>query len=168
MTLIGTVQKKPKKKKKKTKQKQKQNKLFSPNPKNRKMKIACIGAGYVGGPTMAMIAKNCPEIKVVVYDVDQPRIDAWNNPNLDDLPIFEPGLKEVIQETRGNNYQSKKFFFAKSKEEFKLDMRRRGKFQSMIKKKNLFFFFRRFFFSLSPRVVFPPSPILSLFSRYFS
>ena len=62
--------------------------------------ILCIGAGYVGGPTMAMIAKNCPEHSVNVVDINQERIDRWNS---NDLPIFEPGLLEVVQQTRGKN-----------------------------------------------------------------
>ena len=62
--------------------------------------ILCIGAGYVGGPTMAMIAKNCPEHTVTVVDINQERIERWNS---NDLPIFEPGLLEVIQQTRGKN-----------------------------------------------------------------
>jgi len=62
--------------------------------------ILCIGAGYVGGPTMAMIAKNCPEHKITVVDINQERIDRWNS---DDLPIYEPGLLEVVQEARGRN-----------------------------------------------------------------
>lgn len=65
--------------------------------------ICCIGAGYVGGPTMAVIAKNCPEILVNVVDISASRIDAWNDKNLDNLPIYEPGLKEIIAETRGKN-----------------------------------------------------------------
>ena len=64
------------------------------------MKIACIGAGYVGGPTMAMIALHCPEIEVVVVDINQARIDAWNS---DHLPIYEPGLDEVVKACRGRN-----------------------------------------------------------------
>ena len=51
--------------------------------------ILCIGAGYVGGPTMAMIAKKCPDIKVIVVDIDAARIQAWQS---DRLPIYEPGL----------------------------------------------------------------------------
>ena len=62
--------------------------------------ILCIGAGYVGGPTMAMIAKNCPEHSVTVVDINQERIERWNS---NDLPIFEPGLLEVVQQTRGKN-----------------------------------------------------------------
>lgn len=64
------------------------------------MKICCIGAGYVGGPTMAMIAKQCPKIHVHVVDLNQQRIDAWNS---DDLPVYEPGLDEVVREARGRN-----------------------------------------------------------------
>ncbi|PNW82295.1 hypothetical protein CHLRE_06g278185v5 [Chlamydomonas reinhardtii] len=64
------------------------------------MKIACIGAGYVGGPTMAMVALKCPDIEVVVVDINEERIKAWNS---DKLPIYEPGLLEVVQEARGRN-----------------------------------------------------------------
>ena len=65
--------------------------------------ICCIGAGYVGGPTMAIIAKHCPEININVVDIDSDRIKAWNSKNMDDLPIYEPGLSEVILKTRGAN-----------------------------------------------------------------
>ena len=64
------------------------------------MKICCIGAGYVGGPTMAMIAKKAPHIRVTVVDMNQRRIDAWNS---DTLPIYEPGLDEVVKVSRGRN-----------------------------------------------------------------
>ncbi|MAW39851.1 MAG: UDP-glucose 6-dehydrogenase [Kiritimatiellaceae bacterium] len=64
------------------------------------MKICCIGAGYVGGPTMAMIAKKCPEIDVMVVDINAERIAAWQS---EELPIYEPGLLEVVQEARGRN-----------------------------------------------------------------
>lgn len=64
------------------------------------LKILCMGAGYVGGPTMAVIAKQCPKIRVVVGDVSQKQIDAWNT---NELPIYEPGLLEVVQECRGRN-----------------------------------------------------------------
>ena len=64
--------------------------------------ICCIGAGYVGGPTMAVIALKCPEIKVTVVDINADRINAWNGP-IDQLPIYEPGLAEVVQEARGRN-----------------------------------------------------------------
>jgi UDPglucose 6-dehydrogenase len=62
--------------------------------------ILCIGAGYVGGPTMAVIAKHCPQHEVRVVDVNPARIAAWNS---DDLPIYEPGLKEVVDIARGRN-----------------------------------------------------------------
>ncbi|MEO0447698.1 MAG: UDP-glucose 6-dehydrogenase [Verrucomicrobiota bacterium] len=64
------------------------------------MKICCIGAGYVGGPTMAMIAAKCPDVEITVVDVNQARIDAWNS---EELPVFEPGLDEIVQEIRGKN-----------------------------------------------------------------
>jgi len=64
------------------------------------MKICCIGAGYVGGPTMAMIAAKAPDIRVEVVDLNQKRIDAWNS---DVLPVYEPGLDEVVREARGRN-----------------------------------------------------------------
>ena len=65
--------------------------------------ITCIGAGYVGGPTMAIIAQKCPHIKVNVVDVNPERIAAWNDADLENLPIYEPGLKEVVAEARGRN-----------------------------------------------------------------
>jgi UDPglucose 6-dehydrogenase len=65
--------------------------------------IACIGAGYVGGPTMAVIAQQCPHIKVTVVDINQDRIAAWNDTNPDSLPVYEPGLPEVVAEARGRN-----------------------------------------------------------------
>jgi len=64
------------------------------------MKICCIGAGYVGGPTMAMIAHKCKDHTVTVVDINQARIDAWNS---DELPIFEPGLDEIVKAARGTN-----------------------------------------------------------------
>ena len=66
-------------------------------------KICCIGAGYVGGPTMSVIAHKCPNITVNVVDMNQEKIDAWNSDNLDELPVYEPGLKEIVQETRNRN-----------------------------------------------------------------
>merc|ERR1719265_607598 len=63
-------------------------------------KICCIGAGYVGGPTMAMIAHKCPHIQVYVVDINAQRIAEWNSNN---LPIYEPGLQEVVEECRGRN-----------------------------------------------------------------
>ena len=65
--------------------------------------ICCIGAGYVGGPTMAVIAKNCPDIQVNVVDINHERISKWNEKNLLDLPIYEPGLKTIIEKCRGVN-----------------------------------------------------------------
>ena len=65
--------------------------------------ICCIGAGYVGGPTMAVIADHCPHINIVVIDHNKKRINAWNDENLDKLPIFEPGLKEIISRVRNRN-----------------------------------------------------------------
>ncbi|HKK62712.1 MAG TPA: nucleotide sugar dehydrogenase [Bacteroidales bacterium] len=65
--------------------------------------ICCIGAGYVGGPTMAVIAQKCPHITVNVVDINPERIAAWNDENLDKLPIYEPGLKEVVNKSRGRN-----------------------------------------------------------------
>ena len=64
------------------------------------MKICCIGAGYVGGPTMAMIAHKCPDIQVAVVDINHDRIDAWNSEN---LPVYEPGLEEIVSDARGKN-----------------------------------------------------------------
>jgi len=66
-------------------------------------KICCIGAGYVGGPTMAVIASKCPEIRVTVVDVNPQRIARWNSDNLDELPVYEPGLKEVVAGARNRN-----------------------------------------------------------------
>lgn len=65
-----------------------------------KKNILCIGAGYVGGPTMAVIADRCPDCKVTVVDINSERIAAWNS---DNLPIFEPGLDEVVKRRRGKN-----------------------------------------------------------------
>tara|TARA_B100001059_G_scaffold99509_1_gene99089 strand:+ start:7105 stop:8514 length:1410 start_codon:yes stop_codon:yes gene_type:complete len=65
--------------------------------------ICCIGAGYVGGPTMSVIALKCPNINVTVVDLNKVRINAWNDENLDNLPIYEPGLSEVVSKVRGKN-----------------------------------------------------------------
>ena len=62
--------------------------------------IVCIGAGYVGGPTMSVIAEKCPHINVTVYDLNEQRIQAWQT---DDLPIYEPGLIDVVKKARGRN-----------------------------------------------------------------
>ena len=64
--------------------------------------ICCIGAGFVGGPTMAVIALKCPYIKVTVVDNNPEKIKAWNGP-LNQLPVFEPGLIDVVSKTRGRN-----------------------------------------------------------------
>ena len=73
--------------------------------------ICCIGAGYVGGPTMAVIADKCPEINIYVVDKNESRIDSWNSSNFDDLPVYEPGLKEILKRVRNKNL----FFSADSK-----------------------------------------------------
>ncbi len=65
-----------------------------------KKRILCIGAGYVGGPTMAVIADKCPEYRVELVDINPERIAAWNS---DDLPIYEPGLDEIVKRNRGKN-----------------------------------------------------------------
>tara|TARA_R110000868_G_scaffold118059_2_gene313301 strand:- start:34537 stop:35928 length:1392 start_codon:yes stop_codon:yes gene_type:complete len=66
-------------------------------------KICCIGAGYVGGPTMAVIAQKCPHIQVTVVDLNEERIAAWNDENVDNIPIYEPGLSAIVEEARGRN-----------------------------------------------------------------
>ncbi|MFM6936424.1 MAG: nucleotide sugar dehydrogenase, partial [Aquirufa sp.] len=66
-------------------------------------KICCIGAGYVGGPTMAVIAQKCPHIQVTVVDLNAERIAAWNDENVENIPIYEPGLSAVVAEARGRN-----------------------------------------------------------------
>ena len=65
--------------------------------------ICCIGAGYVGGPTMSVIASNCPDIRIDVVDINAERIKAWNSDDLSNLPIFEPGLDKIIKKCRGVN-----------------------------------------------------------------
>ena len=66
-------------------------------------KICCIGAGYVGGPTMAVFADKCPNLEIKVVDINQLRIDAWNDKDVSRLPIFEPGLEEIILRRRDKN-----------------------------------------------------------------
>ncbi|THD31510.1 UDP-glucose 6-dehydrogenase [uncultured Flavobacterium sp.] len=66
-------------------------------------KICCIGAGYVGGPTMAVIAQKCPDINVTVVDLNEARIAAWNDEDTNNIPIYEPGLSDVVAEARGRN-----------------------------------------------------------------
>lgn len=65
--------------------------------------ICCIGAGYVGGPTMAVIADKCPHIKVTVVDLNEARIAAWNDTDINKIPIYEPGLNEIVGKARGRN-----------------------------------------------------------------
>ena len=74
--------------------------------------ICCIGAGYVGGPTMSVIAYNCPEITVNVVDINKERIKAWNSSDLSKLPVYEPGLDQIIKKCRGKN-----LFFSSKVEE---------------------------------------------------
>lgn len=64
--------------------------------------ICCIGAGFVGGPTMAVIALHCPEIKITIVDSDKKKINSWNG-NLDTLPVYEPGLSSIIEKVRNKN-----------------------------------------------------------------
>ncbi|RZF58932.1 nucleotide sugar dehydrogenase [Sphingobacterium corticibacterium] len=66
-------------------------------------KITCIGAGYVGGPTMSVIAQKNPDVEVTVVDLNHARIAAWNDEDLDKLPVYEPGLDAVVGEARGRN-----------------------------------------------------------------
>ena len=70
--------------------------------------ICCIGAGYVGGPTMAVIALKCPYLNVTVVDDNEEKINSWNG-DLDNLPVYEPGLKKIIKKVRGKN-----LFFSKN------------------------------------------------------
>ena len=81
------------------------------NP-NKITSICCIGAGYVGGPTMAVMAQKNPDIKITVVDLNAQRIADWNNDDLTQLPIFEPGLDQVVKEARGRN-----LFFSTNVEE---------------------------------------------------
>tara|TARA_Y100001980_G_C14536952_1_gene313821 strand:- start:63 stop:1514 length:1452 start_codon:yes stop_codon:yes gene_type:complete len=80
--------------------------------KNSIKNICCIGAGYVGGPTMAMMANKCPNLIFNVVDINKERIAAWNAEDLSKLPIFEPGLKEIIASSRNKNL----FFTSEIKE----------------------------------------------------
>ena len=67
---------------------------------NKLKKICCVGAGYVGGPTMSVIASKCPEITINIVDINEERISDWNS---DQLPIYEPGLDQIVKESRGKN-----------------------------------------------------------------
>ncbi len=80
------------------------------------MRICCIGAGYVGGPSMAVIAEHCPEITINIVDSNKQKIDAWNEESFENLPIYEPGLLEIIKKTRNKNL----FFTTNVAEEIKL------------------------------------------------
>ena len=64
--------------------------------------ICCIGAGFVGGPTMSVIALKCPEIKVTVVDINKEKIKQWNG-DLNNLPVYEPGLSEIVSKVRNSN-----------------------------------------------------------------
>ena len=75
--------------------------------------ICCIGAGYVGGPTMSIIAQKNPHIKVTVVDLNSERISDWNNKDLSKLPIYEPGLSQIVFESRARN-----LFFSTTKPRF--------------------------------------------------
>ena len=66
-------------------------------------KVCCIGAGYVGGPTMSVFADKCKDIIFNVVDVNSDRIAAWNSADFSQLPIFEPGLDEIVKRCRGKN-----------------------------------------------------------------
>ena len=66
-------------------------------------KICCLGAGYVGGPTMAVIAYKCPDLIINVVDVNKRRIECWNSEDLNQLPIYEQGLKSIIKSCRNKN-----------------------------------------------------------------
>ena len=65
--------------------------------------ICCIGAGYVGGPTMAVIAQKCPHIKVTVVDLNEQRIAKWNDADVENIPVYEPGLSNIVAQSRGKN-----------------------------------------------------------------
>lgn len=65
--------------------------------------ICCIGAGYVGGPTMAVIAAKCPDVKVTVVDLNQKRIADWNDQEVSNIPVYEPGLGEIVAKVRNKN-----------------------------------------------------------------
>ena len=65
--------------------------------------ICCIGAGYVGGPTMAVLAEKCPDLQIIVVDVNEEKIRQWNSQDINNIPVYEPGLEEIIKQTRGEN-----------------------------------------------------------------
>ena len=70
---------------------------------NKIKNICCIGAGYVGGPTMAVIADKCPNLNVHVVDINRKKIEHWNNSDVTDLPVYEPGLDQLIKKCRNKN-----------------------------------------------------------------
>jgi len=74
--------------------------------------ICCIGAGYVGGPTMSVIAYNCPHLRIDVVDINEERINAWNSNQFSELPVYEPGLENIVKKCRGIN-----LFFSTNVEE---------------------------------------------------
>ena len=80
---------------------------------NQVSNICCVGAGYVGGPTMSVIANKCPEIRIDIVDINEERISEWNS---DKLPIYEPGLDQIVKEARGRN-----LFFSTNIEEAIVD-----------------------------------------------
>ena len=65
--------------------------------------ICCIGAGFVGGPTMAVVSKYCPDIKITLVDINEDKINAWNSENPKLLPVFEKGLSEIVFKNRSKN-----------------------------------------------------------------
>jgi len=65
--------------------------------------VCCIGAGYVGGPTMSVFASKCPDINFHVVDISKEKIKLWNSKNLKNLPVYEPGLEEIITSQRNKN-----------------------------------------------------------------
>ena len=71
--------------------------------KHKIKKVCCIGAGYVGGPTMVVFADKCPNINFHVVDTNKEKIEAWNNQDLNKLPVYEPGLARLVRKCRGEN-----------------------------------------------------------------
>ena len=71
--------------------------------KNKIRKICCIGAGYVGGPSMAVFAKNCPDIQIKVVDINSSKIDSWNSQDFSEIPVYEPNLEDVLKKCRDKN-----------------------------------------------------------------
>ena len=65
--------------------------------------ICCIGAGYVGGPSMTVFSEKCPEINFHIVDIDNDKINKWNSKNHKDFPVFEPGLSDLVLKNRDKN-----------------------------------------------------------------